>query len=104
MDVRNVTPFLDTGDGNKRKQLFQIVYDPALAANNPGLECTVFFDSYNSSSLNNVYVAVKTQDQLNPIETYYPFQENKNVQVLSITLKSNGRIFNIVSGGVSYWQ
>ena len=100
VDVRNVTPY----EGVKTLALFKIVYDETLATNYPGLEYTVFFDSFNSASMNNVYVAIQTPDQADPIESYYPFQANKNTQVLSVTLKSNGRIFNVVAGGVSYWQ
>lgn len=96
VDVRNVT-------AASNYQYYNIVYDQTLAPKYPGLEFTVFFDSYNSATMNSVKVAIKTPDQNDPIESYYPFAAN-NVQVLSITLKSNGRIFNVISGGVSHWD
>jgi hypothetical protein len=99
VDVRNVTPY-------NNLQLFQIVYDDKIATNYPGLEFTVFFDSYRSSLLDNTKVAVKTIDQQDPMESNYPFSaaQESVKQVQSVTLKSNGRVFSIISGGPSYWS
>lgn len=96
VDVRGVNP-----DGNT--YLFNIVYDTTLAAKYPGLEFTVFFDSFNSSDANGNYVRVTTTDQLNNITSSYGFAD-KYTQVLSVTLKSNGRIFSVVSAGNGYWD
>jgi len=102
VDVRGVTPFA----GTRNYLLFTLSYDPTLAVNYPGLEFTVFFDSYGSSSLNTVTVAVRTPDQTDPIESLYPFNalSTAKVSVLSVTLKSNGRIFSIIGGGPGYWS
>jgi len=97
VDVRGVTP-----DGSN--YLFNIVYDTTLAAKYPGLEFTVFFDSFNSSDADGNFVRVTTPDQLNEITSSYHFASDKYTQVLSVTLKSNGRIFNIVSAGNAYWD
>jgi hypothetical protein len=96
VDVRNVTPY-------SGKLYFNIVYDQTLAALYPGLEFTVFFDSYNLAGLNNVKVAMKTPNQGDGIECHYPFETNL-VEVLSVSIKSNGRIFNVIGGGVAYWE
>ena len=103
VDVRNVTALTRPGYDIR---LFNIVYDETLAAHYPGLEFTVFFDSYKSSNLDETTIGVRTQDQHNPMESYYPFNSGSSalLQVLSVTLKSNGRIFNIISGGPSRWE
>ena len=105
MDVRNVTPY-NRGAGDNI-MLFNIDYDGTIAARYPGLEFTVFFDSYGSNAIPaSTRVAVITPDRLDPIESYYPFSAVPGavVQVLSVTLKSNGRIFSIVGTGPSYWS
>jgi hypothetical protein len=104
VDVRNVTPF-NRGVGNYL-QLFKIVYDGSIAAQYPGLEFTVFFDSFQASLPVATTVAVKTPDQQDPIESTYPFSAVPGaiVQVLSVTLKSNGRVFSIVANGPSNWD
>jgi len=104
VDVRNVTPY-NRGAGDNI-QLFNIVYDETIAAHYPGLEFTVFFDNYKASLPVSTTVGIKTPDQLNAIESHYPFSvvSGALVQVLSVTLKSNGRVFNVVSGGPSYWS
>ena len=105
VDVRNVTPF-NRGAGDNI-MLFNIDYDNTIAARYPGLEFTVFFDSYGSNSIPvSTRVAVITPDRLDPIESYYPFSAVPGavVQVLSVTLKSNGRIFSIIGTGPSYWS
>ena len=104
VDVRNVTPY--NRGANDYIQLFNIVYDEKLASYYPGLECTVFFDSFGSSLPISTTVAIKTVDQKDPIESKYPFSSVSSslVQVLSVTLKSNGRVFNVISGGPSYLQ
>lgn len=103
VDVRNVTPF---NRGPDNIQLFNIVYDETIAQRYPGLEFTVFFDSYESNSIPvSTTVGIVTSDQHDPMESHYPFSavSGSLVQVLSVTLKSNGRVFNVVSGGPSYW-
>jgi hypothetical protein len=101
--VRNVTPFTRVGNDI---QLFNIVYDATIAAKYPGLEFTVFFDSYNSSSLTGTTVGIKTVDRQDPTESYYPFNATPGaiLQVMSVTFKSNGRIFSVIGGGPSYWS
>ena len=103
VDVRNVTPFTRVGNDI---QLFNIVYDTTIAAKYPGLEFTVFFDSYNSSSLTGTTVGIKTVDRQDPTESYYPFNATPGaiLQVMSVTFKSNGRIFSVIGGGPSYWS
>ncbi len=104
VDVRNVTPY-DRGEGDYI-QLFNIVYDQTIAAHYPGMEFTVFFDSFGASLPTNTTVAVKTVDRLNPMESHYPFSADPDakVQVLSVTLKSNGRVFSVIGSGPSYWS
>ena len=103
VDVRNVTPWNRGSDDNL--QLFNIVYDQTIAAKYPGLEFTLFFDSYKGTLPTGTKVSIKTPDQQDAIESHYPFSvvSGSIVQVLSVTLKSNGRVFNVVSGGPSYW-
>ncbi len=105
VDVRNVTPWARGAGDNV--QLFDIIYDETIAALYPGLEFTVFFDSFKSSGIPvSTTVAIRTPDQRDPMESHYPFSAvtGSLVQVLSVTLKSNGRVFNVVSGGPSYWS
>jgi hypothetical protein len=105
VDVRNVTPY-NRGAGDNI-QLFNIVYDRTLAARYPGMEFTVFFDSYNSSSIPvSTRVVIKTVDRQDPTESYYPFSAvpGATLPVMSVTLKSNGRVFSVISGGPSYWS
>ena len=86
VDIRNVTPFT-RGAGNYI-QLFNIVYDETIASQYPGLEFTVYFDSFQQSLPVTTTVAVKTVDQTDPMESNYPFSNVSNslVQVLSVTL------------------
>ena len=108
VDVRNITPKPSgtAPNTNHPAILFNIVYDETIAAHYPGLEFTIFFDAYKSSALNDVTIVVKTMDRGNPTESYYPFSavSGEEVQVLSVTLKSNGRVFSVISTGPSYWS
>jgi hypothetical protein len=104
VDVRNVTPYARSVSDHLL--LFNIVYDGTIAAKYPGLEFTVFFDSYQATLPTGTNVSIKTPDQHDPIESHYPFNATDGglVQVLSVTLKSNGRVFNVISGGPGYWE
>jgi hypothetical protein len=103
VDVRNVTPYARVGND---VILFNIVYDTTIAAKYPGLEFTVFFDSYNTALPTSTTVAIKTVDRQDPTESYYPFNATPGaiLQVMSVTFKSNGRIFSVIGGGPSYWS
>ena len=104
VDVRNVTPY--NRGANDYIQLFNIVYDQTIAPHYPGLQFTVFFDSFGASLPTSTRVGIITPDQKDAIESYYPFSAvpTTKVPVLSVTLKSNGRVFGVISGGPSYWQ
>lgn len=96
VDVRNATV-------NSGTYSFRIVYDTTIAAKYPGLEFTVFFDSYDSPDVNNNYVEVNTSDEDDTIKSNYHFATPGHTRVMSVTLKSNGRIFSIISSGNSPW-
>ena len=104
VDVRNVTPYARSGTDHI--QLFNIVYDSTIAAKYPGLEFTVFFDSYNTTLPTGTTVAIKTVDRQDPTESHYPFNTTPGavLQIMSVTLKSNGRIFSVIGAGPSYWS
>jgi len=98
VDMRNVK-------GNTGPR-FHLTYDPTIAEKYPGLEFTIFFDSYNDPSVyesGEVLVKIQTQDMPGSevqVTSFNGLSANNPVQ--NITFRSNGRIFNIAGSGPTY--
>jgi hypothetical protein len=94
------------GSTNAGAITFNLVYDTKIASKYPGLEFTVVLDCNGvnfDSPINRIDTLTLNSPDFTFIQTYgakLPFQEwttKINIPILSFTLKSNGRIFTIVS-------
>ena len=93
-------------DGNDMPAANQSIYhvyittDSAVAVAYPGLEYTVFFTlpNWTNNTVVSVYYDNESCDILSPVDGFYNYKKQ------SITLKSDGKTFSVVSSGPQAWS
>ena len=95
----------DENSSNIRQVVFAMIVDPTIATTYPGLEFTVNFLNSNSNTLS---IGIFTNATLNGngdgakvLSPIYGYLNGTRIQ--SLTLKSNGAKFVVVSSGPSPW-
>ena len=86
-------------------QIFSaIILDPTIASKYPGLEFTVnFVDTNDNDASIRVYPTATLDDDGYIGEMISPFYGFNKSNIQSLTLKSNGTFFAVVSSGVTPW-
>lgn len=102
VDIRGINSILS----DRSSRYFYLNYDTSIASTYPGLEFTVFFDSYGDSSdsaiWENMYVNVATPDMTGFIVLSEAYGLSTNYPIQTATFKSNGRAFSLIGTGPSY--
>lgn len=85
---------------NQRVYSVYITTDPTIAVAYPGLEYTVYFSLpvWTNNRVVSVYYDSESCDILSPVDGF------NNYKKQSITLKSDGKTFSVVSSGPQAWS
>jgi len=85
---------------NQNVYYVRITTDPAIAVAYPGLEYTVYFSlpTWTTNTVVSVYYDNDSCDILSPLDAF------NNYLKQSITLKSDGKTFSVVSSGPQAWS